>query len=159
MRDFGLPPLLVLCKAMPTRLRPLLALLAALAADSSTCSIASAAAFCAAGSAADDAAGAAKGEVDALGESNLHAVLLANASDDGDEDGLARVLGITAAESPASEQLAHESLKDRVSDFERQLIEKALADANSNISEAARLLGVKRTTLIEKMGRLNIAKR
>ena len=26
MRDFGLPPLLVLCKAMPTRLRPLLAL-------------------------------------------------------------------------------------------------------------------------------------
>ena len=99
------------------------------------------------------------GEVDTLGESNFHAVLLANASDDGDEDGLARVLGITAAESPASEQLAHESLKDRVSDFERQLIEKALADANSNISEAARLLGVKRTTLIEKMGRLNIARR
>ena len=51
------------------------------------------------------------------------------------------------------------SLKDRVTDFERQLIEKALADANSNISEAARLLGVKRTTLIEKMGRLTIAKR
>ena len=93
-----------------------------------------------------------------LDESNVHAVLLADVSDDGGDDGLARVLGITAAESPASEQLAEGSLKDRVTDFERQLIEKALADANSNISEAARLLGVKRTTLIEKMGRLNIAK-
>ena len=67
--------------------------------------------------------------------------------------------GITAAEAPAHVALNEASLKDRVSDFERQLIEKALADANSNISEAARLLGVKRTTLIEKMGRLTIAKR
>jgi sigma-54 specific flagellar transcriptional regulator A len=95
---------------------------------------------------------------DVLDESNVHAVLLADVSDDGGDDGLARVLGITAAESPATEQLAQGSLKDRVTDFERQLIEKALADANSNISEAARLLGVKRTTLIEKMGRLSIAK-
>lgn len=95
---------------------------------------------------------------DVLHESNVHAVLLADVSDDGGDDGLARVLGITAAESPATEHLAQGSLKDRVTDFERQLIEKALADANSNISEAARLLGVKRTTLIEKMGRLSIAK-
>jgi sigma-54 specific flagellar transcriptional regulator A len=91
-----------------------------------------------------DAAALALGEVGAAGE---------------DEDGLARVLGITAAEAPTHEALNEASLKDRVTDFERQLIEKALADANSNISEAARLLGVKRTTLIEKMGRLNIAKR
>ena len=83
------------------------------------------------------------GEVNAAGE---------------DEDGLARVLGITAAEAPTHVALNEASLKDRVTDFERQLIEKALADANSNISEAARLLGVKRTTLIEKMGRFNIAK-
>ena len=75
-----------------------------------------------------------------------------------DEDGLARVLGITAAEAPARIELNEASLKDRVSDFERQLIEKALVDADGNISGAARLLGVKRTTLIEKMGRLNIAK-
>ena len=93
---------------------------------------------------AHDAAALALGEVSAAGE---------------DEDGLARVLGITAAEAPAHVALNEASLKDRVTDFERQLIEKALADANSNISEAARLLGVKRTTLIEKMGRLNIAKR
>ena len=91
-----------------------------------------------------DAAALALGEVSAVGE---------------DEDGLARVLGITAAEAPAHVALNEASLKDRVTDFERQLIEKALADANSNISEAARLLGVKRTTLIEKMGRLTIAKR
>ena len=75
-----------------------------------------------------------------------------------DEDGLSRVLGITAAETPAEMDLNEASLKDRVSDFERQLIEKALADANGNISEASRLLGVKRTTLIEKMTRLNITK-
>ena len=91
-----------------------------------------------------DAAALALGEVSAAGE---------------DEDGLARVLRITAAEAPTHVALNEASLKDRVTDFERQLIEKALADANSNISEAARLLGVKRTTLIEKMGRLNIAKR
>jgi sigma-54 specific flagellar transcriptional regulator A len=91
-----------------------------------------------------DAAAVALGEVSAVGE---------------DEDGLTRVLGITAAEAPAHVALNEASLKDRVTDFERQLIEKALADANSNISEAARLLGVKRTTLIEKMGRLTIAKR
>jgi DNA-binding NtrC family response regulator len=75
-----------------------------------------------------------------------------------DEDGLSRVLGITAAETPAEIDLNEASLKDRVSDFERQLIEKALADANGNISEASRLLSVKRTTLIEKMTRLNITK-
>ena len=75
-----------------------------------------------------------------------------------DVDGLSRVLGITAAEAPTEINLAEASLKERVSDFERQLIEKALADANGNISEAARLLGVKRTTLIEKMGRLSITK-
>ncbi|MGA1579115.1 MAG: sigma-54 interaction domain-containing protein [Luminiphilus sp.] len=75
-----------------------------------------------------------------------------------DADGLGRVLGITAAEAPTEVELTEASLKDRVSDFERQLIERALADANGNISEAARLLGVKRTTLIEKMSRLGIAK-
>jgi len=75
-----------------------------------------------------------------------------------DADGLSRVLGITAAEAPTEVELTEASLKDRVSDFERQLIERALADANGNISEAARLLGVKRTTLIEKMSRLGITK-
>lgn len=75
-----------------------------------------------------------------------------------DEDGLGRVLSITAAEAPAQMDLTEASLKDRVSEFERQLIEKALSDANGNISEAARLLGVKRTTLIEKMSRLSITK-
>ncbi|MEK9989871.1 MAG: helix-turn-helix domain-containing protein [Halieaceae bacterium] len=71
---------------------------------------------------------------------------------------MSRDRGITAAEAPTEINLAEASLKERVSDFERQLIEKALADANGNISEAARLLGVKRTTLIEKMGRLSITK-
>ena len=77
---------------------------------------------------------------------------------DHDEYGMGRVLGITAAETPADFTFTDITLKDRVSDFERQLIVKAIAGANGNISEAARSLGVKRTTLIEKMSRLNIAK-
>ena len=75
-----------------------------------------------------------------------------------DEDGMSRVLDITAAEAPTHIELAEATLKARVAHFERELIEKALSDANGNISEAARTLGVKRTTLIEKMSRLQISK-
>ena len=78
--------------------------------------------------------------------------------DEDDEDGMGRVLGITAAEAPTHIELAEATLKARVAHFERELIEKALSDANGNISEAARTLGVKRTTLIEKMSRLQISK-
>jgi len=77
---------------------------------------------------------------------------------DDDEDGMSRVLGITAAEAPTHIELAEATLKARVAHFEKELIEKALSDANGNISEAARTLGVKRTTLIEKMSRLQISK-
>ncbi|MDG2461231.1 MAG: sigma-54 dependent transcriptional regulator [Luminiphilus sp.] len=80
------------------------------------------------------------------------------APDDDDEDGIGRVLGITSAEAPPHIELTEATLKARLAHFERELIEKALADANGNISEAARTLSVKRTTLIEKMGRLKITK-
>ncbi len=75
-----------------------------------------------------------------------------------DEDGMSRVLGITAAEEPTHIELSEATLKARVAHFEKELIEKALSDANGNISEAARTLGVKRTTLIEKMSRLQVSK-
>ncbi|MDA1207633.1 MAG: sigma-54-dependent Fis family transcriptional regulator, partial [Proteobacteria bacterium] len=75
-----------------------------------------------------------------------------------EEDGMSRGLGITAAEGPTHIELAEATLKARVAHFEKELIEKALSDANGNISEAARTLGVKRTTLIEKMSRLQISK-
>jgi len=79
-------------------------------------------------------------------------------TDEDDEDGIGRVLGITSAEAPNHIELTEATLKARVAHFEKELIEKALSDANGNISEAARMLGVKRTTLIEKMGRLQITK-
>ena len=80
-----------------------------------------------------------------------------NSSED-EDDGIDRIFNITSAEEPATAILEAAPLKERVSNFERQLIQKALEDSRSNISEAARLLGVKRTTLIEKMGRLDIRK-
>ena len=41
-----------------------------------------------------------------------------------------------------------------VLDFERQLIDQALARTEGNRGAAARLLGLKRTTLVEKLRRL-----
>jgi len=45
------------------------------------------------------------------------------------------------------------SLKDRVDNYERKLIEFALDKQSGNVSRAAKSLGVKRTTLIEKISR------
>jgi sigma-54 dependent transcriptional regulator, flagellar regulatory protein len=43
------------------------------------------------------------------------------------------------------------SLNDLVSNMEKSLILKSLEKTNWNKQQAARLLGIKRTTLIEKM--------
>ena len=48
------------------------------------------------------------------------------------------------------------TLRERLETFERDLIREALATAASNQSQAARLLGTTRTTLIDKMKRLGI---
>ncbi|HEY6722410.1 MAG TPA: sigma-54 dependent transcriptional regulator [Polyangiaceae bacterium] len=48
------------------------------------------------------------------------------------------------------------SLRGRLESFERDLIREALAEAQNNQSQAARLLGTTRTTLIDKMKRLGI---
>jgi DNA-binding NtrC family response regulator len=47
-------------------------------------------------------------------------------------------------------------LKTRLAELERELIERALALAEGNHSEAARLLGVTRNGLTMKMRRLDI---
>lgn len=94
-----------------------------------------------------------------LGPTQVEATTALLTPDENDEeDGMGRVLSITSAEAPTHLELVQATLKARVAHFERELIERALSDANSNISEAARMLGVKRTTLIEKMGRLKIKK-
>ena len=44
-------------------------------------------------------------------------------------------------------------LKDHLSEIERALIQQALAEAKGNVSQTARLLGLQRTTLIEKINK------
>jgi len=49
------------------------------------------------------------------------------------------------------------NLRDAVESFEANLIEQALARADGNKAKAARLLNVSRTTLIEKIKRMNLS--
>ena len=71
---------------------------------------------------------------------------------------LEALLAFTNQEVPLVVDSDQITLKQQVDGFEKALILKALSDSESNISGAARLLGVKRTTLIEKMARLEINK-
>jgi sigma-54 specific flagellar transcriptional regulator A len=43
------------------------------------------------------------------------------------------------------------SLKERLADIERDLIQQALERTEGNVSQTARLLSLQRTTLIEKI--------
>ena len=47
-------------------------------------------------------------------------------------------------------------LKDHLLEIERGLIKQALDKANGNVSQTARLLGLQRTTLIEKINKHNL---
>ena len=75
-----------------------------------------------------------------------------------DDFGLQRVLNLTNIEEPADVRNEDLTLKTQLADLERRLIERAVSTSDGNIAEAARSLGVKRTTLIEKMARLSITK-
>jgi len=61
-----------------------------------------------------------------------------------------------ASKAPTSSAVV--PLRERVAAFERSLIETALESSNHNQSQAARLLGTTRTTLIDKMKRLGISR-
>jgi sigma-54 specific flagellar transcriptional regulator A len=71
---------------------------------------------------------------------------------------LEALLTFTNQEAPLVVDSDERTLKQQVDGFEKALILKALSDSQSNISGAARLLGVKRTTLIEKMARMEISR-
>lgn len=58
--------------------------------------------------------------------------------------------------APADSEPNEGSLRTRVAEFERGLIEAALIHAGGNQSQAARSLGTTRTTLIDKMRRLGV---
>ena len=75
-----------------------------------------------------------------------------------DDFGVQRVLDLTAMEEPTTFSKEDLNLKDQVESLERRLIERAVSESAGNIAEASRILGVKRTTLIEKMARLRIKK-
>ena len=47
-------------------------------------------------------------------------------------------------------------LDDKLADWERRYINHALTLSNGNLSKAARILGVNRTTLYSRLQRLNI---
>ena len=48
-------------------------------------------------------------------------------------------------------------LKDHLSAIEIGLIRKALAEADGTVAEAARLLGMRRTTLVEKLRKYRLS--
>lgn len=60
---------------------------------------------------------------------------------------------IEFAQGDALFQLDGTPLKQKMTDFERGLIERALDQAEGNISKTARILNVQRTTLIEKINK------
>ena len=65
----------------------------------------------------------------------------------------------TAAENPVVEamQLTHENLKETLQNVEQDLIGQAMTASDGVVARAARLLNLRRTTLVEKIGKYNIA--
>ena len=95
-----------------------------------------------------------------IGVSDNFPASLGDSDKQTDERGmeLEALLTFTNQEVPLVVDSDQITLKQQVDGFEKALILKALSDSEANISGAARLLGVKRTTLIEKMARLEIEK-
>ena len=48
------------------------------------------------------------------------------------------------------------SLKERIAAFEKKLIKDAIFKTNGNVTKAAKLLNVQRTTLVEKINKHSI---
>ncbi|MEY3489501.1 MAG: Nitrogen assimilation regulatory protein, partial [Pseudomonadota bacterium] len=48
------------------------------------------------------------------------------------------------------------SLKDKLAEIERSMIEQALQRAQGNVSRTAKLLNLQRTTLIEKINKYEL---
>ncbi len=69
-------------------------------------------------------------------------------------DQVQRAVNLAQGEEPFPEEGV--KLKDHLLEIERGLIKKALEKANGNVSQTARLLGLQRTTLIEKINKHNL---
>ena len=73
-----------------------------------------------------------------------------------DEAVLPGVVGMNLHSAGVTLPPAGLDLKQYLSSIERQMIERALEDANGVVQHAARMLGIGRTTLVEKIRRHNI---
>jgi two-component system nitrogen regulation response regulator NtrX len=66
------------------------------------------------------------------------------------------ILDPSATRAPVPTLAVEAGLNESLDDFERQLIQRALADADGNVSEAARVLKTDRPNLYRRMKRLGI---
>jgi DNA-binding NtrC family response regulator len=87
------------------------------------------------------------------------AVQLADAVDLSDTTDLTDRVDLVDRAPPASTALPRGGidLKDHLSAIEIGLIRKALAEADGTVAEAARLLGMRRTTLVEKLRKYRLS--
>ena len=69
------------------------------------------------------------------------------------EDGAIRDADWTPTASATAAARPQPGLRERIADFERQVLEETLRDVEGNHSQAARRLGVTRTTILDKLRR------
>jgi len=75
------------------------------------------------------------------------------------EDAIFRAQGFALEPTKSTESFPEDGvhLKDHLAEIERNLIIKALAESDGNVSQSARLLNLQRTTLIEKINKYKLA--
>jgi sigma-54 specific flagellar transcriptional regulator A len=96
----------------------------------------------------------------AVGEASVHAGALHTASMDTVDVEMAAAeaeFGVTAELNGFELPRGGIDLKDHLSNIEVGLIRQALAEADGTVAEAARLLGMRRTTLVEKLRKYHLS--
>jgi len=75
------------------------------------------------------------------------------------EDAIFRAQGFAPEPTTSTDSFPEDGvhLKDHLAEIERNLIIKALAESDGNVSQSARLLNLQRTTLIEKINKYKLA--
>ena len=66
------------------------------------------------------------------------------------------VVQSTKKEDPDNFPDSNKSLKEKLAEFEKRLIKKALIESEGNVTKTAKTLNVQRTTLIEKINKYSI---
>ena len=66
------------------------------------------------------------------------------------------VVQSTKKEGPDNFLDSDKTLKEKLAEFEKRLIKKALIESEGNVTKTAKTLNVQRTTLIEKINKYSI---